>query len=156
VSDLDRAITIAISAHAGQVDMAGQPYILHPLRVMMRGRTEPERIVGVLHDVAEDCPAWPLTRLCEEGFGGEVEFALTALTRQENENYAAFIDRIAQSTTIARQVKVWDLYDNCNLSRLSVVGQGDLNRVAYRYLPALVKLRALLPPHLDAAPPLKL
>ena len=32
---LERAIELAIKHHKGQVDKAGQPYILHPLRLMM-------------------------------------------------------------------------------------------------------------------------
>jgi GTP diphosphokinase / guanosine-3',5'-bis(diphosphate) 3'-diphosphatase len=33
---LKKAIQIAVKAHAGQKDKAGAPYILHPLRMMMR------------------------------------------------------------------------------------------------------------------------
>ena len=36
MSTLERAIAIAATAHAGQTDKAGAPYILHPLRVMLR------------------------------------------------------------------------------------------------------------------------
>ena len=32
---LEKAIKIAVKAHAGQVDKGGKPYILHPLRVML-------------------------------------------------------------------------------------------------------------------------
>jgi guanosine-3',5'-bis(diphosphate) 3'-pyrophosphohydrolase len=51
MSTLDRAIAIAAEAHAGQSDKAGAPYVLHPLRVMLRVATNDERIVAVLHDV---------------------------------------------------------------------------------------------------------
>lgn len=44
MSSLERAIAIAAKAHAGQIDKAGQPYILHPLRVMLRLTSETERI----------------------------------------------------------------------------------------------------------------
>ncbi len=54
--DLERAIAIAIEAHRGQYDKAGAPYVLHPLRVMLSLGSNVERIVGVLHDVVEDCP----------------------------------------------------------------------------------------------------
>ena len=54
MSMLDRAIEIAVQAHSGQLDKGGAPYILHPLRVMLRMATEEERIVAVLHDVVED------------------------------------------------------------------------------------------------------
>jgi (p)ppGpp synthase/HD superfamily hydrolase len=51
---LDKAILVASTAHQGQIDKAGEPYILHPLRVMFTRRTETERICAVLHDVIED------------------------------------------------------------------------------------------------------
>lgn len=50
-----KAIKIATNAHEEQVDKAGKPYIDHPLRVMNMGVTDDEKIVGVLHDVVEDC-----------------------------------------------------------------------------------------------------
>ena len=56
MSTLERAIAIAAKAHAGQVDKAGAPYVLHPLRIMLRKSSIDERIVAVLHDVCEDCP----------------------------------------------------------------------------------------------------
>lgn len=67
MSTLGRAIEIAVEAHAGQVDKAGAPYILHPLRVMLSLDGEEDRIVGVLHDVIEDCPAWTWTDCAPKG-----------------------------------------------------------------------------------------
>jgi len=55
MSTIERAIAIAAEAHEGKVDKAGAPYILHPLRVMLKMATTEERIVAVLHDVVEDC-----------------------------------------------------------------------------------------------------
>lgn len=54
LSNLGKAIEIATKAHAGQLDKAGQPYILHPLRLMFRFDTEVEMITAVMHDVVED------------------------------------------------------------------------------------------------------
>lgn len=67
MSSLERAIAIAARAHEGQVDKAGMPYILHPLRVMLAVRTPEERIVAVLHDVLEDT-AVSIEDLRAEGF----------------------------------------------------------------------------------------
>jgi guanosine-3',5'-bis(diphosphate) 3'-pyrophosphohydrolase len=67
VSTLERAIAIAAEAHAGQLDKADQPYILHPLRVLLRVSSESERIAAVLHDVVEDTPV-TLALLAAEGF----------------------------------------------------------------------------------------
>jgi (p)ppGpp synthase/HD superfamily hydrolase len=60
--NLEKAIKIALEAHIGQVDKGGNPYILHPLRVMLPLNSEEERIVGVLHDVVEDCEGWSWER----------------------------------------------------------------------------------------------
>lgn len=71
MSTLERAIQIAAEAHAGQLDKAKQPYILHPLRVMLRVQTESERIAAVLHDVVEDTPV-TLQQLEGEGFAVDI------------------------------------------------------------------------------------
>jgi (p)ppGpp synthase/HD superfamily hydrolase len=63
MSSLERAIAIAAEAHTGQVDKAGAPYVLHPLRMLLSLSSNDERIVAVLHDVCEDCPGWTLHRL---------------------------------------------------------------------------------------------
>jgi (p)ppGpp synthase/HD superfamily hydrolase len=81
VSTLERAIAIAAEAHAGQVDKAGAPYVLHPLRMMLRMSSIDERIVAVLHDVCEDCPGWTFDRLRREGFSIAL---LTLWTRLRN------------------------------------------------------------------------
>ncbi len=67
MSTLERAIAIAAEAHAGQVDKAGAPYVLHPLRMMLSMSSIDERIVATLHDVCEDCPGWTFDRLRSEG-----------------------------------------------------------------------------------------
>jgi (p)ppGpp synthase/HD superfamily hydrolase len=61
--DLERAIQIAVEAHAGQKDEAGEPYVLQPLRIMFALRSEEERIVALLHDVVADCDSWSFGRL---------------------------------------------------------------------------------------------
>lgn len=141
---LEQAIQVAAEAHKGQTDKAGEPYILHPLRVMLRGRTEAERIVGVLHDVVEDSKDWSLHRLSNL-FRSELVAAVSTLTKREGEPYEAFIARIASASVLARRVKIFDLQDNCNLHRLgSKVTDADRQRVKCRYMPALARLIASL------------
>ena len=52
--NLQRAIEIALEAHKGALDKEGNPYILHPLRLMLQMDSEEEMIVAILHDVVED------------------------------------------------------------------------------------------------------
>lgn len=128
MSTLERAIAIAAEAHAGQVDKAGEPYILHPLRVMMRLETVEDRIVGVLHDVVEDNPTWPLAALRAEGFSDAILQAIDAVTRREDEDYETFVRR-AGGNEIGRRVKLADLADNLELARIKTPGPMDHERM---------------------------
>lgn len=138
MSTLERAIAIAVEAHSGQVDKAGSPYILHPLRVMLSLKSNDERIVGVLHDVCEDCPGWDFDRLRSEGFSETVIDALRAVTKIDGESYEAFVLR-ASRNRIGKAVKIADLVDNSDLSRISQPTERDHERLA-KYAQALAQL----------------
>ncbi|WP_238881793.1 GTP pyrophosphokinase [Clostridium sp. YIM B02551] len=124
---LEKAIIIATKAHRGQVDKAGETYILHPLRVMISGKTELERICGVLHDVIEDTEI-TLEYLRKEGFSEEILEALDALTRKANESYDGFIERVINNK-LACYVKLADLNDNMNLARIKNPTEEDYKRI---------------------------
>ena len=82
--DLERAIEIAAGAHRGQQDKAGEPFILHPLRVMNACSTSSQQIAAVLHDVVEDSDLM-LDDLRQEGLVEELVAAVDAMTRREGE-----------------------------------------------------------------------
>jgi (p)ppGpp synthase/HD superfamily hydrolase len=127
MSTLERAIEIAARSHAGQVDKAGQPYILHPLRLMLAVTAPEERIAAVLHDVVEDTPV-TLDDLAAAGFSQDVLTAVAALTKLEGESRIAAAQRAAQNP-IARVVKLADVADNMDLSRISVPTEKDFVRL---------------------------
>ena len=135
---LERAIAIAATAHTGQVDKGGAPYILHPLKVMVRMTTLEERIVAVLHDVVEDCGV-SLNDLREEGFSEEVLSAIESVTKVPGESYEDFVDRAAQNP-IGRAVKLADLEENSDISRIASPGWEDLERIE-KYRRAIARLR---------------
>jgi hypothetical protein len=139
MSTLERAIAIAAEAHAGQVDKAGAPYILHSLRVMLRMTTNEERIVAVLHDVVEDTP-WTLALLAAEGFSVPVVRAIDAVTRRDDETYEAFVRRAGEHP-IGYGVKLADLEDNSDLARITAPTEKDHARLE-RYRRAIAQLRA--------------
>jgi (p)ppGpp synthase/HD superfamily hydrolase len=156
MSTLQRAIEIALAAHKGQVDKAGEPYILHPLRVMLSLNSEQERIVAVLHDVVEDCEGWTFKRLESEGFDTLVIEALRAVTKLPAEErafakattpeerfaaYESFVLRAARNP-IGKRVKLADLSDNADLSRIPTPTPRDLER-AERYQRAIARLKSL-------------
>ncbi|VVP96391.1 HD domain-containing protein [Pseudomonas fluorescens] len=136
---LERAIAIAAAAHAGQVDKGGAPYILHPLKVMLRMTTLEERIVAVLHDVVEDCEI-NLDDLRKEGFSEEVLTAIQSVTKVPGESYEDFVERAAQNP-IGRVVKLADLEENSDLSRIASPSWDDLERVE-KYRRAIARLRS--------------
>lgn len=127
MATLERAIEIAAKAHAGQVDKAGQPYVLHPLRMMLAVATPEARVAAVLHDVVEDT-AVTLDELRAEGFPASVLEAVEALTKRDGEDYEAFIRRVAPNP-IAREVKLADLRDNSDLSRIAEPTERDRERI---------------------------
>lgn len=138
MSTLERAIAIATEAHKGQYDKAGNDYIGHPLRVMDMGRSEEEKIVGVLHDVVEDT-GWTFERLSQEGFSQEIIEALRCVTKiSENENYEDFIERVKKNP-LATAVKINDLTDNMDIRRLPYLSDKDVKRLK-KYLKAYKKL----------------
>jgi hypothetical protein len=131
LSTLEGATALAIEAHAGQVDKAGAPYILHPLRVMLAVDGEYERMAAVLHDVVEDCGISP-NDLRERGFPEPVVEAIEALTKRPDEHgpdsYFDFVERAGQND-IARAVKLADIADNMDLSRIESPTDKDRARV---------------------------
>ncbi len=124
---LNKAIEIAARAHAGQVDKPGEPYILHPLRVMLSRENELERICAVLHDVVEDSDI-SFDDFRKEGFSEEVIVVLDCLTKRKGESYDEYIARILGNET-ACHVKLADLCDNMNLSRIVNPTEKDEARI---------------------------
>ena len=130
---LEKAIQIAIEAHQGQTDRAGTSYILHLIRVMNAGQTKNEKIWGILHDLVEDTP-WTFEALRKEGFSEEVISALVCVTKQPNETYTHFIERIKKNS-LATKVKLNDLRDNMDITRLTFITEEDTQRLN-KYLKA--------------------
>jgi (p)ppGpp synthase/HD superfamily hydrolase len=140
MSTLEEAIVLAAKAHAGAKDKAGAPYILHPLRVMLRLHDDVERMVAVLHDVVEDTD-WTLEGLLEAGFSETVVRAVERLTRRPEEPYDAFIRRAAEDP-LSLRVKVADLEDNLDLTRLTRPTRRNQERLA-KYREALRYLKGV-------------
>jgi GTP diphosphokinase / guanosine-3',5'-bis(diphosphate) 3'-diphosphatase len=136
---LQATIDLVRKAHEGQVDKAGQPYVEHPLRMMQSLDGEDEKIVALLHDVVEDTPI-TLDMLRSAGYGEHIVEAVDCLTKREGETYETFISRAA-ANSLARQVKIADLKDNMNPSRISNLTEKDRQRME-KYRRALQQLEA--------------
>ena len=134
---LEKALRIAVEAHAGQVDKSGKPYIFHPLRVCCRCFTDEEKMVALLHDTIEDTEI-TAEDLLSEGFPPYIVEAILSISRNEDETYEEFVKRTGLNP-LGRAVKLYDLEDNMDISRLEQVTEKDLDRLnkyikAYRYL----------------------
>ena len=142
---LEKAVEIAAKAHAGQVDKGGKPYILHPLRVMMKYCDDGDvaaQICAVLHDVVEDTII-TLEDLRAEGFTEEILAALDCMTKRDGESYNDFISRIL-TNELACKVKRGDLEDNMDLTRIKSPTSEDEERVK-KYRDAANRIGDVLP-----------
>ena len=130
MSTLGKAIALAAESHKDQKDKAGKAYILHPLRMMMRLKTNDEElmIIAILHDVVEDDPMVDLSTLRFMGFSERVVHGVDGVTRRDNESYDDFIIRCAKNPA-SKKIKLEDLRDNSDITRLKGIGKRDIERM---------------------------
>ncbi|MDO7904869.1 GTP pyrophosphokinase [Paenibacillus sp. JX-17] len=112
---ITQAVMLAAHYHDGQTDKGGNPFVFHPLRLMLKALSEEEQVIAILHDLIEDTSI-TISELERRGFNSEVTAAVEALSRGEHESYDDFIRRIKKNT-LARRVKILDLQDNVEMVR---------------------------------------
>ena len=132
-NDLIKAIDVAMTAHEGQIDKGGAPYALHPIRVMIAAHDlNPDLpvdglIAAVLHDVVEDTDV--TIEEIELMFGQEVAGTVSLLTKIPNEPSDLYYGRLKQNETAA-WIKLADLQDNLDVTRLPKLNEQDAARIA--------------------------
>jgi (p)ppGpp synthase/HD superfamily hydrolase len=124
---IEKSLAIALKAHAGQLDKAGQPYILHPLRIMAKMETDEEMAVALLHDTIEDS-LFTAKTLLDAGIPLNIVDSVQSLTKFYGEDYDKFIQRVLKNE-LAVKVKKADIEDNLDLLRLNTLTDADLERV---------------------------
>ena len=112
---LHKAITIACEAHQGQSSINGEPYILHPLRLLIKAKSNEERIIAILHDVIEKTNI-SLLDLKNKGFDQNIISSIDSLSRRKSESYIDYIGRLMQNR-ISVKIKLIDLADNIKMHR---------------------------------------
>lgn len=117
---LEKALKLAIEAHKGQTDLSGLSYILHPLNVMFKVKSEKAKIVAILHDIIEDTPI-TIFILQDLGFSNEIIEAIELLTRKKSQDYFEYIEILSQNY-LAREVKIADLEHNLDVIRFKKFG----------------------------------
>ena len=125
--DIEKAEAMARKAHKGAVDESGRPYIEHPERVAARMEKPEEKVVGWLHDTVEDTDL-TLEDIRQE-FGSDTAEAVDAISHREGEPWAVYLMRV-KANDVAKSVKISDLIDNSNLSRIPAVKPKDVKRQA--------------------------
>jgi len=137
---IEDAIALAAKLHRGAryPSQESEPYVFHPLRLMLRFADPADQTAAVLHDAVEDTEI-TLDDLRLSGYRLEIVDAIDALTRRPHEPYERYIDRVTHNA-IARRVKTADLEENLANNRRSPDGPGNANRIR-RYEAALDRLR---------------
>lgn len=123
----EKAMQIAIKVHRGQLDKGGNDYINHPIRVSENCCSDEEKIVALLHDTIEDGNI-ASEYLLLVGFSQEVVDAVLSVSRKRGEDYFEFIQR-CKANPIGRRVKIADLKDNMDITRLKELTHKDIERL---------------------------
>ena len=129
------ALKIVEHAFKDKVDLAGKPYIEHLKRVRrnLEGKNQDIRTIALLHDLLEDCPEWS-EKVLSCFFYEEIVKSVVALTRVDTETYIDYIKRVSEDDC-ATIVKIADLEDNMDITRLSEITDKDVVRLK-KYLKA--------------------
>lgn len=140
---LAKAIRFAAIHHADQVDKGNKPYILHPIRMMMRLRTTDDELmaIAILHDVIEDCDVL-YDDLGWLGMTDRVIAGVKCLTKQSGDTYEQFIEKLAGNKD-ALLVKREDLRDNSDVTRMKGLTEKDFARLN-KYAKAYTRVQELL------------
>lgn len=138
------AIKLVAENFHDKVDKAGEPYILHCLRVMNGVDQSDKELmqIAVLHDIVEDTEV-TLQHLFDLGFSIRVIDGVSALTHNKDISYQDYIEQMVDNKD-AVAVKLVDLRDNMSITRLEHLTQKDIDRVvkyheAYTFLKGLRK-----------------
>ena len=134
-----RAMQIAYSAHHGQVDKTGVPYIFHPLHLAEQMEEEISCCAALLHDTVEDTEITLETLAAD--FPPEVVEAVGLLTHEEGTDYYDYVRRI-RSNPIAKKVKLADLNHNMDATRFAGV-EVPKERIGY-FRDKYTKAKAIL------------
>lgn len=127
---LNKMLVLATNRHAGQFDKGGNPYILHPLKVMYYLKSDDEELqcIALAHDLVEDTDT-TYAELRELGFTERVIAGIDALTKRRGESYDEYKVRV-KSNKDAVKVKMQDLRHNSDIRRLKGVTENDIARAA--------------------------
>jgi (p)ppGpp synthase/HD superfamily hydrolase len=144
-----KAAVLSSTMHHGQVDKGGHPYWSHPVRVAGLCETPDAKMAALLHDLIEDTN---LTEagLRDQGFPDAVVDAVVLLSHVHHEPYLDYVRNLSHNP-IAREVKIADLTDNMDESRLGRELTDDDRKRLVKYSKALRVLIDTKPDNQDVS-----
>ena len=146
------ALNIVTVVFKNKKDKAGKPYLGHLTRVaekvskyypIKEGDTYTQElleILALLHDLIEDFPEWTFNHIYAIFQNEELVDALRLLTKKAGMEYSQYINGVS-TNKYATAVKLADLEDNMDLTRLDEFGEDDIKRT-YKYHKSYVKLKS--------------
>jgi (p)ppGpp synthase/HD superfamily hydrolase len=139
IPSVEDAIALAAKAHRDQryPSSEAEPYIFHPLRVMLAFADAHEQMAAVLHDAIEDSDL-TLADLVAAAYPPEVIEAIDCLSRRPGEQYRDYVERVAVNE-VARRIKLVDLAENLANNRRAPDAPGNAQRIL-EYESAVVRL----------------
>ena len=135
IPTLEESIALSSKQHEGQLDKMHEPYILHPMRVMLMMLTFAERTVAILHDVIEDTDL-KLEDLLKMKYTQILVDAIDSVTKRKGESYDDFVRRAAENP-IGRKVKKADILDNLSPIRRYNFPAEKRNKLYNKYIKGL-------------------
>ena len=137
---LEKSKLLAERIFEEKTDKGGNPYMVHLLSVSYFMNSLEEKVVAILHDILEDSEVTK-DELEELGYSSEILDSIDILTRRDKEDYSKYIERIISSgNLIALNVKLFDLKNNMDISRIKNPTPKDFSRIETRYRPAYIKI----------------
>jgi len=140
---LNMMLVLATNKHSGQFDKGGNPYILHPLKVMHYLKSEDEELqcIALGHDIVEDCGV-TFQELLEMGFSQRIVDGIRGLTKIPGETHDEYKAKVKSNPDCVR-VKMADLRHNSDIRRLKGVEEKDIARIR-KYHQFYMELKELL------------
>ena len=130
LAKINLAFSIAEAAFYKKKDLSGKPYFGHLDRIAQKVDTVDQKVIAYLHDLVEDFPEAYSVEELRHLFRDHITDSILLLTHRKEERYGEYIEKIMNSgNQDAIAVKIADLEDNMDLTRLNEINEKDISRL---------------------------
>ena len=135
-----KALEIVANLFENDTDKGGMPYMFHLVYIYRHVSSIDEKVIALLHDIIEDKKV-SKEDLIDIGFPTNIVDAVVSLTRVRPMEYNDYIEKLINEGSIeALHVKLADLENNMDISRIKNPKMKDYERIEKRYRPAYEKI----------------